>query len=93
MEAMIVPSTQERIWDSQPGIGAVGSGEHADIFAHAPVADGVAGGQSEMYFCSTRCLRRFFNELVDELERRVQVATDKRARTRRGLVAPRSSRA
>jgi hypothetical protein len=37
-----------------------------------PVADDVKGGQGEFYFCSTPCLRRFFNGLVDELDRRVK---------------------
>ena len=34
-------------------------------------------GQIELHFCSTRCLRRFLKDAVDELERRI--ATEKPA--------------
>ena len=33
------------------------------------VFDDVTGGQRELRFCSTACLRSFFSHLVDELER------------------------
>jgi hypothetical protein len=52
-----------------------GSGEHPEIGVRMPVAEDVAGGQFELYFCSTRCLRRFFKDLVDELEHRMQRAS------------------
>jgi len=28
-------------------------------------------GQMELHFCSTRCLRRFFKDAIDELDRRI----------------------
>ena len=50
--------------------GAHGSG--TGIFpgkgAMVRVADNCAGGQFEMYFCSTDCLRGFLNHCVDKLE-------------------------
>ena len=48
------------------------------VYASVPVADDVQGGQGELYFCSTPCLRRFFKGLVDELDRRVQVERHRR---------------
>jgi hypothetical protein len=36
-------------------------------------------GQFDLYFCSTACLRRFLNECVDELERRLREADPSRA--------------
>ncbi len=35
-------------------------------------AGGPNEGEMEISFCSTRCLRRFLNEAVDDLERRVE---------------------
>lgn len=40
--------------------------------AHVQIADDVPLGQFEYYFCSVACLRGFFNQAVDELERRLQ---------------------
>ena len=34
------------------------------------VVHDLTGGQADLYFCSARCLRRFFTVAVDELERR-----------------------
>ncbi|MFA7061273.1 MAG: hypothetical protein WC156_10690 [Pedobacter sp.] len=31
----------------------------------------IRGGQAEMYFCSTECLRQFLNFCVDELEQKM----------------------
>jgi hypothetical protein len=36
-----------------------------------PIAEDVRFGQFELYFCSTSCLRKFFNLCVDELEQRL----------------------
>ena len=33
------------------------------------IADNTANGQFEFYFCSTHCLRKFFNILVDNFEK------------------------
>jgi len=57
------------------GVHDRGSDEHPNVFVHAPVAESVDGGQCEIYLCSTRCLRRFFTDLVDELDRRIQLAS------------------
>jgi hypothetical protein len=46
-----------------------GLGEYADQFSTLRVADNCPGGQFEMYFCSTSCLRAFLNKCVDELEK------------------------
>jgi hypothetical protein len=35
------------------------------------IAEDVRFGQFELYFCSTACLRKFFNSCVDELEQRL----------------------
>ena len=47
-----------------------------------PVAEDVKGGQGEFYFCSTRCLRRFFKALVDELDSRVKAERSRLASKR-----------
>lgn len=66
--------------------------EHSDVgrrpfvYVTVPVANDVKGGQGEFYFCSTRCLGRFFKGLVDELDRRVKAERSR-------LKSNRSSRA
>jgi hypothetical protein len=40
---------------------------HAITFIALEATD----GQYEMYFCSTRCLRKFLNAAVDDLERKI----------------------
>ena len=35
---------------------------------YLPIADNTARGQFEFYFCSTECLRKFLNILVDKFE-------------------------
>ncbi len=49
-----------------------GAGIDPDIYVNVSLASEVRGGQFELYFCSTMCLRQFLNTAVDELERRVQ---------------------
>lgn len=46
-----------------------GSGVDPEISAQVSLADWTPSGQFEFYFCSTNCLRSFFNACVDELER------------------------
>ena len=58
-----------------------GLGKDPDISVGLDIADKVASGQFELYFCSTSCLRDFLNYCVDELERRIGSAK-KRARRR-----------
>lgn len=35
---------------------------------YLPIAENTPNGQFEFYFCSTKCLRKFFNKLVDKFE-------------------------
>ncbi len=48
-----------------------GDGDDRDIYAKVPIADGVVGGQYELCFCSTDCLRAFLNAAIYELEQRI----------------------
>lgn len=45
-----------------------GEGEFAGGGAVVRVADNCRGGQFEIYFCSTGCLRAYLNHCVDKLE-------------------------
>ena len=45
--------------------------------AYVDVADNVANGQFDLYFCSTSCLRKFLNYCVDALEERMEAARSK----------------
>ena len=56
-----------------------GVGKDADISASVDIADMVASGQFDLYFCSTGCLRSFLNYCVDELERQLESAKMKKA--------------
>lgn len=46
-----------------------GVGHDRDIGAAVEIAAATAGGQFEMYFCSTTCVRIFLNSCVDALEK------------------------
>ena len=46
-----------------------GTGEKPNTWGNVKIADEVVGGQFDIYFCSTKCLREFLNYCVDELER------------------------
>jgi len=48
--------------------GIPSSGRSASV----EVAEWVQGGQFDLYFCSTKCLRAFFNRCVDALERNIE---------------------
>ena len=63
------------------GAHSGGKGELPDVFASVDVADEVANGQFELYFCSTSCLRGFLNYCVDELENRMEAARSKKRRS------------
>ena len=58
--------------------GAVG--RDANLDAHVDIVEDVRGGQADLYFCSTTCLRSFLNACVDDLERKV-AETRKRERS------------
>ena len=49
-----------------------GEGKDRDIGALLEVVQDAYGGQSDIYFCSTRCMRIFLNRSVDELELRIR---------------------
>jgi len=48
-----------------------GEGEDREIGCMLDIIKDIRGGQAEMYFCSTECLRQFLNFCVDELERKM----------------------
>ena len=51
-----------------------GSGVNTNISAQDIVED-VRGGQADLNFCSTACLRAFFNACVDEFEGKIAEAS------------------
>ncbi len=55
-----------------------GEGIDPEIGCLVDIALDVVGGQAELYFCSTKCLRQFLNACVDELERKIKVRRKKR---------------
>jgi hypothetical protein len=52
-------------------------GTDAGISAHLDIVADVRGGQADLYFCSTACLRAFLNACVDEFESRIAEARQK----------------
>jgi endogenous inhibitor of DNA gyrase (YacG/DUF329 family) len=56
-----------------------GVGGDRDIYTSVDLAEGLHGGQFEIYFCSTRCLRAFFNSWVDALDAKIQKERKKMA--------------
>ena len=59
-----------------------GIGGDRDIFVSSELASDCRGGQFEIYFCSTKCLRAFFDSWVDDLEARIQKEKRRDARKR-----------
>jgi hypothetical protein len=49
-----------------------GTGRDREIFTSVDFAKDCRGGQFEIYFCSTDCLRAFFNSWVDALETKIR---------------------
>lgn len=49
-----------------------GKGKYRDINEMTEIARDVRGGQFELYFCSTKCLRAYLNFCVDELEKKIK---------------------
>ena len=47
-------------------------GEADDVYAGLDIVEDGAQGQFDLYFCSTACLRAFFNACVDKLEQKVE---------------------
>ena len=54
------------------GAHDTGLGDDRDIFTRVDFARDCHGGQFEIYFCSTKCLRAFFNAWVDALEVKIK---------------------
>jgi hypothetical protein len=48
-----------------------GEGDDRDLGATVTVAKDVGGGQFDLYFCSTACVRDFLNSWVDALEKSI----------------------
>lgn len=48
-----------------------GVGRDPGVEASVDIVEDARGGQADLYFCSTTCLREFLNACVDELERKV----------------------
>lgn len=59
-----------------------GIGKDKGIGASLDIARDVRGGQFELYFCSTKCLRSYLNYCVDELERKL---TEERLKSNKTL--------
>lgn len=63
--------------------GAHGDGDAAesegDVSTHLSIAEWTPSGQFEFYFCSTDCLRAFFNACVDALDAKVAKARVRQA--------------
>jgi hypothetical protein len=48
-----------------------GQGRDRDIFERIEIGKDVRGGQFDILFCSTKCLRAYLNFCVDELEKKI----------------------
>ncbi len=59
--------------------GAHDDGEGKDREWHVivEIARDVRGGQYNIYFCSTKCLRSYLNFCVDELENKLKILNNK----------------
>ena len=64
------------MFDASDAVGFLSLVWHDDTIASAylPIVDDARGGQFEMYYCSTECLRAFLVGCVDELEARMRKA-------------------
>ena len=49
-----------------------GKGIDRDIYEIVEIAKEVRGGQFDLCFCSTKCLRAYLNFCVDELEKKIR---------------------
>ncbi len=61
-----------------------GKGKDRELFCGVDIVRDAFGGQADLYFCSTKCLRKFLNACVDELERKVADATQPKRQTTKG---------
>ncbi len=49
-----------------------GVGKYPNTYEVSAVAKNVRGGQFELLFCSTKCLRALLNDAIDNLEKRAK---------------------
>lgn len=54
------------------GAHDTGIGKDRDIYTVVDFARDTEGGQFEIYFCSTKCMRIFFTRWVDALEAKIE---------------------
>ena len=54
-----------------------GTGKYKGRYDVVELARDVRGGQFEIFFCSTRCLRRFLSHAVNELEKAMKTTRGK----------------
>lgn len=54
-----------------------GQGKYPDIHEAVEIAKDIRGGQFDIYFCSTKCLRAFLNHAVNQLETKIKKQTKK----------------
>ncbi|HTI98229.1 MAG TPA: hypothetical protein VL527_04925 [Dongiaceae bacterium] len=64
------------------GAHSAGIGQNREVYTSVDFARDCRGGQFEAYFCSTTCLRAFFNSWVDALEAKVKKEQKRKAKTR-----------
>jgi hypothetical protein len=64
-------SMEAFLYFSWHGAHDSGVGSDREIGATVNIADDVRGGQFDLYFCSTKCLRSYLSFCVDELERKI----------------------
>jgi len=49
-----------------------GQGKDSEATGHTEIVKDVIGGQFDLYFCSTDCLRSFLNACIDDLEQKIK---------------------
>lgn len=64
-----------------------GIGKDKEIGARIDIARDVRGGQFELYFYSTNCLRSYLNYCVDELERKLTIERHKSSKVFKRVAA------
>ena len=45
-----------------------GLGKNRDIYNVLNIVDDVKGGQFEFYFCSIKCFKKWFNQIIDDFQ-------------------------
>jgi hypothetical protein len=69
-----------------------GQGRGRDLYVSVDVVRASRDGAFELYFCSTRCLRRFLAACVDRLEERMKRQAAEYAAARRKTRTARAQR-